>query len=230
MKAVQTPRVVRGKAPKTKLTEANYRKKALSYLIRDFGNRCAYCLDPSEFRHSSLNHVDHFDCELTGKKRHRYENLMLACVTCNFCKRDKPLRNPFEKTQRLLNCTEETEFPKHIQEGSNGQWNALTPEGHYHLQVIGLTERSHENKRRARRENAEQIRSLLKNAIQCQSGNPAAVIREVIAVTRGILELLEGFPPLVTPNGVMSIREWLSQEGIAIDKLVPRTNPPIPAQ
>ena len=47
--------------------------------------------------------------------------------------------NPLDKQQRLLNCTEETEFPEHIVELDNGQWQSVTKAGEYHLVSIGLT-------------------------------------------------------------------------------------------
>ena len=89
-------------------------------LLKDFEGRCAYCLDPDDFRHPSQTHVDHFDCKLHGRKRHR-SNLMLGCAACNMSKHDKPVVNPFDKQQRLLNCTEETEFPTDIYETDDGR-------------------------------------------------------------------------------------------------------------
>src|SRR5437868_3115831 len=109
-------RVNRSDGPKSTMTEATYRKKALPFLLKDFEGRCAYCLDPSEFRHPSQNHVEHFNCKLHGRKRHLYANLMLACATCNQCKHAKPVVNPLDQDQRLLNCTEENEFPAQIVE------------------------------------------------------------------------------------------------------------------
>src|SRR5437899_167860 len=99
--SMRVPRVKRGPGPKSKMTEATYRKKALPHLLNDFKRHCAYCLDPDEFRHPSLNHVDHFNCKLHGRKRHQYTNLMLACGACNMSKRDKPVRNPLDHEQRL---------------------------------------------------------------------------------------------------------------------------------
>src|ERR1700722_15453991 len=97
-------RVKRSKGPKSRMTKATYRKKALPFLLKDFEGRCAYCLDPNEFRHPKQDQVDHFDCKLKERQRHQFKNLMLACGTCNFCKLNKPVHNPYDSEQRLLNC------------------------------------------------------------------------------------------------------------------------------
>ena len=207
-------RVKRGPGPKVMLTDGNYRKKALPYLLGDFEHRCAYCLDPDEFRHPSLNHVEHFDCKIHGRRRHAYKNLMLACAACNQTKHDKPVVNPFDKRQRLLNCTEENEFTEHLREHDDGQWEAATPAGEYHLAVIGLQESCHRAKRRERRRMAERLRDLLTQAIQYKSHNPPELHRQIMEMVRGSLALMDKFPPLVTDSGVISVRDWLKQQGV----------------
>lgn len=211
---MKQPRVKRGPGPKGKLTQGNYRKKALPFLLIDFDGRCAYCLDPSDFRHASLNHVDHFDCKLRGRRRHQYPNLMLACAACNLSKHDKPVVNPLDKDQRLLNCTEETEFPEHIVETEDGQWQSRTKAGEYHLAVIGLRERCHQSKRAARRRLAERILALCTQAIQYQSVNPVAVHRQIMGTLRDLVGHLDAFPPLVTEKGVQTVRAWLARHGV----------------
>lgn len=212
---MKQPRVKRGSGPASLLTQATYRKKALPHLLKDFEKRCAYCLDPDEFRHPSQNHVEHFNCKLHGRKRHQYKNLMLGCATCNCCKHDKPVVNPYDKNQRLLNCTEETEFPEHIQESPDGQWHALTEAGQYHLTSIGLQERCHQAKRAERRRMAERVYSLLTQAVHYQTYNPTILHEQVMGMIRDTLSLLDKFPPLVTDKGVMSVREWLVSQGVA---------------
>jgi hypothetical protein len=212
---MKSPRVKRGPGPKSKmLTKATYRKKALPFLLHDFERRCAYCLDPDDFRHSSQTHVEHFNCKLQGRKRHQYKNLMLGCAACNMSKHDKPVVNPFDRSQRLLNCTEETEFPAHIRETADGQWEARTPEGEYHLASIGLQERCHQLKRGERQRMAQRCFALLTQAIQYQSYNPAALHNQLLGTVRDILGLLERFPPLVTDQGVLTVREWLIGQGV----------------
>ena len=209
-----TPRVKRGSGPKSLLTKATYRKKALPHLLKDFEGECAYCLDPEDFRHPSQNHVEHFNCKLHGRKRHQYKNLMLGCAACNISKHDKPVVNPYDKRQRLLNCTEENEFPEHIVELADGEWAARTPAGEYHLVSIGLHERCHQAKRAERRRMAQRVYSLLTQAVQYESYNPAELHSQILGSVRDILGLLDKFPPLITDRGVVTVREWLIQQGI----------------
>ncbi len=201
------------------MTEGTYRKKALPHLLSDFGGRCAYCLDPGDFRHPSLNHVDHFNCKLTGRKRHQYSNLMLGCAACNLEKHDKPVRNPLNAEQRLLNCTNECEFPEHITETEDGQWVARSPAGKYHLGCIGLSEKCHVQKRAARRQMAERILALCATAIRYQSINPAELHDQTMQMPRCILKQLNSFPPLVTEEGVLPVKEWLRRKGLNVDLL-----------
>ena len=196
------------------MTKATCRKKALPFLLKDFEGRCAYCLDPGEFRHPSQSQVDHFDCKLKERKRHQYKNLMLACAACNLSKHDKPVVNPFDKDQRLLNCTEENEFPAHIVETDDGQWEALTSAGKYHLESIGLRESCHKQKRAARMKVAIQIRGLCTTALQYRTLNPVEVHNQLMVTLRGLLGHLESFPPLVTPGGLASVGVWLQEQGV----------------
>lgn len=217
---MNTGRVKRGPGPMKKLSKATYRKKALPFLLEDFNSRCAYCLDPGEFRHPSQQQIDHFNCRLGGRRRHQYKNLMLACAACNLSKHDKPIANPFDKEQRLLNCTLEHEFPEHIVELPNGQWVPKTKAGEYHLRSIGLQEPSHQNKRGARRMVAERIRSLCLDAIQYQTQNPIEIQRQLTETIAGLIRHLDAFPPLVTHSGVHAVRDWLLDQGIDISILM----------
>lgn len=213
---MKAPRVKRSRGPTSAMTEFTYRKKALPYLMKDFNGHCAYCLDPKEFRAPSQSHVEHFDCKLKGRERHFYKNLMLACAACNMSKHDKPVINPFDKEQRLLNCTEENEFVGHIREMEDGQWEAQTPAGHYHLESIGLREDCHRNKRRARKIMAEGIAQLFKTAVEYRTHNPVGLHDEMMATIRSLLTVLENFPPLVINGGTVSPRDWLKSQGVQI--------------
>lgn len=212
-------RVKRGSGPGKTLTKATYRKKALPFLLKDFETRCAYCLDPGEFRHPSQQQVDHFNCKLRGRRRHQYKNLMLACAACNLSKHDKPVTNPFDKNQRLLNCTVEHEFPDHIEEMPDGQWVPKTKAGEYHLRSIGLQEPSHQNKRAARLTVAARIFSLCRDAVLYQTENPVEVQRQLTETIAQLIQHLDAFPPLVTTAGVRSVRDWLLDQGIDISIL-----------
>jgi len=210
------PRVKRGPGPAKTMTKATYRKKALLHLLKDFEKRCAYCLDPNDFRHPSQDHVDHFDCKLPERKRHQYRNLMLACATCNQCKHDKPVVNAYSAKQRLLNCTEESEFSVHIVEGDDGQWTEVTEAGKYHLASIGLKEECHRKKRAERRRLAQTILNLCSTAISYKSQNPVATHNALIDTIKVILAHLDNFPPLILGSEVLSVREWLTRNGVTL--------------
>jgi hypothetical protein len=199
------------------MTKATYPKKALKFLLHDFERRCAYCLDPDEFRHPSQSQVDHFNCKLKSRKRNLYKNLMLACAACNLSKHDKMVVNPFDKEQRLLNCTEENEFLGHIVEMPDGQWEARTKAGKYHLESIGLREECHRKKRAARKEVLNRVVKLCTGAVQYKSYNPIELHNEVMATVVTLVEHLDNFPPLVTDQGVVSAREQLKKSGINLD-------------
>jgi len=211
---MKTARVKRSHGPKAAMTEATYRKKALPHLLADFNGLCAYCLDPKEFRAASQSNVEHFDCKIRGRERHYYKNLMLACAACNMSKHDKPVVNPFDSEQRLLNCTEENEFLGHIRENSNGQWESTSKAGHYHLASIGLTADCHNKKRKARAVMANRIFGLLTTAIQYKTVNPEAVHHQLMGAVRDLLQTMENFPPIVTENGVFTVKEWLKSKGV----------------
>jgi HNH endonuclease len=213
---MKIPRVKRSKGPTSAMTEFTYRKKALPHLMKDFDGHCAYCLDPKEFRAPSQSHVEHFDCKLKGRKRHFYKNLMLACAACNMSKHGKPVRNPFNAEQRLINCTEENEFVEHIRETEDGQWEAMTPAGRYHLESIGLREDCHRNKRRARRVMIEEIAKLFKTAVKYETHNPAELHDQMMVTIRSLLTVLDNFPPLVIASGTISARNWLRLQGVEI--------------
>jgi len=209
-------RVKKGQGPKSKMTKATYRKKALPHLLREFGGHCAYCLDPSELRHPSQNHVEHFNCKLKERQRHQYSNLMLGCSTCNGCKHDKPVVNKFDSAQRLLNCAVENEFPKHIRENDQGEWIPQTPEGIYHIRSIGLDERCHNKKRHMRQVLAKSILNRCTTALQYDSINPVGTHNAVMSEVRNILEQLGNLPPMVTDSGVISVKDWLEARGVKL--------------
>ena len=207
-------RVKRSEGPRSKMTKATYRKKALPYLLKDFDRHCAYCLDPSDFRSPSENHIDHFDCKLRERQRHQYKNLMLACSACNISKHDKPVVNPFDSDQRLLNCTEENEFPTHIVEAADGRWHPVTKAGEYHIESIELNAECHRNKRSARRRITEEILKTCTTAIQYRATNPRATHDAIMNMLRLILNHLNSFPPLVTDRGLISASDWLRVQGV----------------
>jgi hypothetical protein len=139
---------------------------------------------------------------------------MLACGACNLSKHDKPIINPFDPRQRLLNCTEENEFDGHIIEEKDGRWIPKTIAGNYHLIAIGLQEEFHRKKRAARREVAEQILKLCITAIQYKTQNPAETHAQLMETAKVLLDKLDYFPPLVGSTGPITVKDWLKQQGI----------------
>lgn len=219
---MKVPRVKRSVWPRAKkLTEGTYRKKALPLLLKDFQGCCAYCLDPEDFRLPSHSHVDHFNPRLTGRKRNQYVNLMLACVACNYCKLDKPVTNPLKPSQRLLNCTEESEFPAHLSENDGGEWRPHSDAGYYHVESIGLNAACHKLKRAERAKIAKQIRELATCAVIYKGSNPVATHRETLKTIRMLVGHLEYFPALVTNGEVISVRDWLRQQGVPAEFIEP---------
>jgi hypothetical protein len=118
-----------------------------------------------------------------------------------------------------LNCTEENEFPEHIVELEDGQWEPKTKAGEYHLESIGLRESCHRQKRYARKRIAEQILNLCSTAIQYRTFNPAEVHNQMMDTLRALLSHLDNFPPLVVEDGVLSPREWLNARGVDVSVL-----------
>jgi len=89
------------------------------------------------------------------------------------------------------------------------------------LVSIGLDERCHQVKRGERRKMARRILALLTQAIKYESCNPSDVHIQVLGTARDIIEMLEKFPPLVMEKGIISIREWLTEQGINLELISP---------
>lgn len=196
-------RVKRGAGPKGVLTKNNYRRKALKFLKADFACQCAYCLQSSELLHANQTHIDHFDAHKPNRSRHAYENLMLACSGCNLNKHDKFVRNPFNKKQRLLDCTKENEFPQHIVEDRSGLWVGKTDEGIYHIATIELNEPALVRNRVARRELSERLKALEAQTSFTYTGSvDATSLAALSSLLQTVRKQLETSIPLVTDSGL----------------------------
>ena len=68
---------------------------------------------------------------------------------------------------------------------------------------------------------------LLTQAIQYKNYNPAALHNQLLGTIRDILSLLDKFPPLVTQQGVVTVREWLIGQGVD-PKLITDASTPQP--
>lgn len=144
--------MLRGNTPKRKFTRHNYRKARLS-LEKDFEQRCAYSrIHIADAGGPRAFQVDHFNPKLKQGTRHRYANLMLACVHCNLEKSDSwPNKAEIRSGVRLLDCTKEQDYGPHIVEDRNtGLLHGRTPAGDFHITVLGLNDPYFVGKRRDR--------------------------------------------------------------------------------
>src|SRR5437867_9994808 len=88
MSSSTTSRIVRGPAPRKRLTRRNYRKVALEPLRRDFQERCAYsCQHVSRAGGLKCMEIDHFDARKKNEFIQSYANLFLATRHCNGARR-----------------------------------------------------------------------------------------------------------------------------------------------
>ena len=207
---MKKPRIKRGNGPKGTIRASNYRKKALPFLIKDFGNRCAYCLEITDLRRPHETHVEHFDSHLKGLAKHRYENLMLGCSGCNTVKLAKFSVNPYNREQRLLNCTEESEFPDHIRENYEGRWIHQTAAGYYHIESLNLNDNSLLKKRAYRREAVIEAIKLRRQAVFYRGSMDTDSLQSLIETCNHVLKGLSDAIPLITDDGpVVCTAEYL---------------------
>ena len=61
---------------------------------------------------------------------------------------------------------------------------------------------------------ANRIFGLLTTAIQYKTVNPEAVHHQLMGAVRDLLQTMENFPPIVTENGVFTVKEWLKSKGV----------------
>jgi hypothetical protein len=183
-------RITRGPAPKGRLTERNYRKRASPALRRDFVERCAYSQRHTLQAGLQCMEVDHFNPELTGQPRHLYRNLMWSTRICNNAKRDYwPSSAEQKKGARFLNPCEEWDYGVHIFENPvTHELIGKTAAGRYHIQMLRL---NHETFVWERTVRAELLQHL--NSPKLLQG-PFEEIRGQIRALREKLDVL--IPPI----------------------------------
>jgi hypothetical protein len=202
------PRVKRTKGPSGTITENNYRRKALPHLQTDFKNRCAYCLQQMTLQHTNQTHVEHFDSHLPGRKKHYYSNLMLSCSACNLSKLGKPVRDPLDKTRRMLKCTEENEFPEHIVEDPTSSiWEPKSPAGDYHITSMDLNESSHIQKRQLRNELIRRITTLRSGAKKYYGSLAMDAIDGLLSILQSLESEMGIALPVPTEGGLKEVSE-----------------------
>lgn len=133
-------RIQRGAGPKQKLRRHNYRQRALSFLLADFENRCAYSMQHKDRAGLTSMEVDHFNPTLPFRTRNHYANLFLSTRHCNNAKRKYwPSASQIGRGIRFLNCCEEWDYGVHIFEHpTTHRLFGVTPAGRYHIRMCDL--------------------------------------------------------------------------------------------
>ena len=158
---VGPPRLLRKRA-----TNHHYKayRKALSILMRETDDRCAYSLQHVDEIGGLLDmEVDHFNPFLTGMRRNWHGNLMPAARPCNNLKRQKwPAKEQAEKGIRFLNPYEEGDYGVHFYEHqASGELKGVTPAGKWHILMLGLND---DHLIRARKRRTRLIKKLIEGA------------------------------------------------------------------
>lgn len=110
-------------------------RKALPYLLSDFGKRCAYSLQHIEV--AGGMEIDHFDPTLKSAFRHAYKNLMPAIRHCNGKKSNRWIQ--VNSPVRLLNPCVDDDYGAQIFENPATHWLVgTTPNAKYHISVCDL--------------------------------------------------------------------------------------------
>lgn len=138
MPSSTTPRIVRGPAPKKTYTDGSYRK-AIEYLLRDTGGRCAYSMQHEQLAGGrKCMEVDHFKPK--GKNRHRYANFLPATRHCNGAKSQTwPTIAEQRAGLRFLNPTIEQDYGLHIfEDATTHELIGATSEGRFQIEMCDL--------------------------------------------------------------------------------------------
>jgi len=89
--------------------------------------------------------VDHFNPRLPNKRRHQYNNLVLACTMCNRAKSDSwPSRQEIAQGARFIDPTRELDYGNHLfEDPATGRLVATTAAGVYHGSMCDLNVTGH---------------------------------------------------------------------------------------
>ena len=189
------PRVNRSAKPDVRLTRRNLRQKALTLLLQDFDERCAYSMQHwKKAGGLKCMEIDHFDPRLKSKFIQDYNNLFLATRYCNGAKSTwHPNPGDAKLGLRLLNCCEEQDYGLHIfEDPGDHKLVGVTPEGKFHIRICDLNAPHFVYERRKRAE----IRTRLENTPIAVKG-PYRVVLSLINDVREDLDLM--IPPIPPP-------------------------------
>jgi hypothetical protein len=111
-------------------------RKALPYLLKDFGNRCAYSM---EFVGEKAE-VDHFNPNKKSDKIQEYSNLFPASRHCNGAKKATwPSKALQAQGIRFLDCTKEVDYGESIFENpETHHLVGITPAARWHINELDL--------------------------------------------------------------------------------------------
>lgn len=188
------PRINKQKIRK-KFTKNTYRK-ALPFLLEDFGGRCAYSL--RHYRIQGPLEVDHFNPHLNSKVRNRYANLMPSIRHCNGKKTNTwPSEAQLRKQIRFLNpCVEDDYDVQIFEDPLTHQLVGTTPAGKFHIRQLDLNAPFLVEERRFRSE----LHKLLKKGVVRYKGDfSPACLFECDKAFRGIEEMCDLFIPAIKP-------------------------------
>lgn len=133
---------IRKSRPNIKCNASNYRTKALPYLKKDFGCRCAYSMVFLDLAGGeTCMEVDHFKPKRKfPRKAHSYSNLMLVSRHCNGNKGDEWPSYVLKKQGfEFINPCKEQDYGKHIFENiETGELVPATPKGAYQIEKCML--------------------------------------------------------------------------------------------
>jgi hypothetical protein len=163
--------------------------------------------------HINQSHIDHFDSNLKGRRRHKYTNLMLACSACNLSKLAKEICDPKEPARRLLNCTLENEFPEHIIENDSCEWVSRTSPGAYHILSLDLNESAHVKRRSRRKSVLNELLKLESSAIKYRGSLHPDAVANLLSTLNELRSQLKTAVPMPTINGLMPLDTRLGKAG-----------------
>ena len=151
MSGSYSPRIKRS-SPKLKLNGSNYRKKALSRLLADFGHRCAYSLRHIKVSGKTAMCVDHVNPTLAGRKKHVYTNLVPAVSQCNGKKlANWPTKDDRKNGIRFLDPCSEQDYGEHLfEDPETHELVAASAAGQYHIDMLDLNAETFVWERKAR--------------------------------------------------------------------------------
>lgn len=137
--------------------------------------------------------VDHFNPTLTGARRNRYSNLMLATRLCNnFKQHSWPVAELRQKGIRFLNPTEEQDYGVQIfEDPQTHQLIGTTPAAKYHIDVLGLNDPSFIEERKDR--------AMLAKFTRAEKAFLVGAFDDLEAGLRQFQEMLEKMIPPIPP-------------------------------